>query len=511
MVRMTVLGGAVVALALGCSSQYPADGGDDDQPDGGVGSDGGSDGGSGSGSGSGSGANPIAIELLPTTMKDERLDQIAFNANGPVHTHSGADVVLGGSSCPSVYKYSYLLDESAPQFGSETRPNPLAWRFRTTGGSGAITAEYRIVDEAGTPVLGWTAATKDADDSYLVTLHRSGAHGIPALNARAGQYNIELRASDPDGNSGTNSACWDHHPLAAPVKFTGLAASSDADALKTFTFLANSKVSPIMNAGEGVKVFMGSIGHSTAEPVTIKFDIPKPSVGYTKTIVNDLVFYNWPDNILCKVTCPAGSQTCEPYVSSNRRCSQDPVPLDPQDHTSSGSLTSGTWNVKVYDGSAEAAQCSVSGQTATCGLPGRITGAPLRTLAVVVRASQLEQLKPGAGTVAEVDLADRIYTGLPSNEADDQFRCYDMKLSSGGSGATHHTCVSFTRYLLMHAIDQLRLDISGPPMNVTTAIPAKDGFPASALAAPPYVPNGKVNGTGFIWDSGNDDLPGDAH
>ena len=313
MARMMFLAGAA-AIAFGCSTKYPADGGDDDQPDGGM-----TDPDGGGGSGSGSGANPIAIELLPTTIKDERGDQIAFSANGPVHTHAGPDIALGGSTCASVFKYSYLLDALAPQFGSEKTPNPLTWKFRTSGGNGAAVAEYRVVDEAGAPVLDWTAATQEGDGSYLVTLQRSGAHGISALNAKGGQYKIELRAADSEGNSGTNNACWDHHPLAAPVQFTGLTASNDANALKAFTLLASSPVSTIMNAGAGATVFAGRITHQTAEPVTIKFDIPKPAVEFTKTVVDDLLNYNTGTDILCKVTCSQGHPNCTPQQSSNAR------------------------------------------------------------------------------------------------------------------------------------------------------------------------------------------------
>ena len=179
--------------------------------------------------------------------------------------------------------------------------------------------------------------------------------------------------------------------------------------------------------------------------------------------------------------------------------------------SSSGTATSGQWSATVFEGTRVASECSVSGQTVTCGLPGRISGAPATLFTVVVRASHLEELKPGAGVVGEHDVWQRIYTGLPVNQAENQVRCAQMVDSMPRTGVVEYKCTGTMNWSALHAVDQLRLDISGPPMNVTTAIPAKDGFPASALVAPPYVPNGTVTGTPFIWDSGNDDLPGPQH
>ena len=359
-------------------------------------------------------------------------------------------------------------------------------------------------------MLDWTTATKGGDDNYLVTLHRSGASGIRALNAQAGQYKIELRASDLDGNSGAASACWEHHPLAAPVRFTAFVPSSDVDALRSFTLAKNSPVSSIMNVGTGAKVFSGSITHTTAEPVTIKVELPKPSVSFTKTVVHDLLSYGWPENKLCRVTCTAGLPNCNPFQSSAAVCSQAPAPVDPPDPTSTGT-SSGQWSATVFEGTRVASQCSVTGQTVTCGLPGRISGAPPSIFTVVVSASQLEELKPGAGVVGEHDASGVNYTGFPLNAAENQVRCAEMKPTMPRTGEVHYTCMSTTNWSALHAIDHLRLDISGPSMNVATAIPAKDGLPASALAAPPYVPNGTIIGTGLVWDSGNDDLPGPQH
>jgi hypothetical protein len=112
-------------LAVACSAGGGAGigGGDDDGGDAGVGS--------GSGSGSGSG---LGVEIVDTTIHDERGDTIDFATGEPNHTHAGAPITLGATGCPAVFKYGYLLDPTRP-FGKESTPNPIAWKFRGTGGT----------------------------------------------------------------------------------------------------------------------------------------------------------------------------------------------------------------------------------------------------------------------------------------------------------------------------------------------------------------------------------------
>jgi hypothetical protein len=481
------------ALALGCGTVEDNDGGDDD------------------GSGDGGVTNPgdLTLDIVPTAIKDETGDQIDFSTGAPIHTHAGADIALGGTDCPAVSKYSYLLDPQAPLFGSEVTANPLAWKFTA---SGSLTAtEYRVLSAGGaTTELDWTPATLGGDGNYLVELHRSGPKGIPVLDSVSQPYTIEFRVRDDAQHEVIKSACWDHRPLAAPVRFTGLTASSDADALKQFTLAANSPVSKLINAPGDVKVFTGRITHQTAEPVTIKLDISTPAVGFTKTVVTDLLTTSTTKNVDCGWTC-LPKTTCEPEPASDARCSTATDPSDPQDSTTSGTLTRGDWVVTIQDGANPAAECTVSGQTATCGLPARIQGAPSKELVVVARASQLDELKPATGLVGEFTELGLTYTGHAINPSDNQFRCTLMDTAQVPSGEVFRTCRRFTTFSRLRALDNVRLDIAASALTIATAIPAKAGFPGTALAAPTYLPNGTLAGTGFVWDSGNDDLPGPQH
>lgn len=491
MKTIAFLAGAT-ALALGCGNVD--NGGDDDDGDG--------DGGI---------TNPgdLTLDIIPTTIKDETGDQIDFSTGVPVHTHAGPDIALGGTDCPAVSKYSYLLDPQAPLFGSEVVPNPLAWKFAATGTVTA--AEYRVLSAGGTITeLDWTPATLGGDGNYLVELYRSGPKGIPVLDSVSQPYTIELRVRDDAQHEVIKSACWDHRPLAAPVQLTGLTASGDADALEQFTLLANSPVSKLINAPGDVKVFTGRITHQTAEPITIKLDLSTPSVGFTKTVVTDFLTTSQVASIGCGHTC-VPKTTCEPEPAEDERCSTASEPADPSDVTTTGTLTRGEWVISVLDGAATATQCTVAGQTATCGLPGRIQGAPAKELVIVARARQLDELKPATGLVGEHTELGLTYTGLAINPSETQFRCTLMETRDGTEGERFRTCKRFSTFSKMRALDSIRLDISASALTIATAIPAKDGIPGTALAAPPYVPNGTLAGTGFVWDSGNDDLPGPQH
>ena len=492
MKTIAFLAGAT-ALVLGCGNV--GNGGDDDDDDG----------------GDGGVTNPgdLTLDIIPTTMKDETADLIDFSTGVPVHTHAGPDITLGGTDCPAVSKYSYLLDPQAPLFGSEVVANPLAWKFSATGTVTA--AEYRVLSAGGaTTELDWTAATLGGDGNYLVELHRSGPKGIPVLDSVSQPYTIELRVRDDAQHEVIKSACWDHRPLAAPVQFTGLTASTDADALKQFTLIGNAPVSKLINAPGDVKVFTGRITHQTAEPITIKLDLSTPAVGFTKTVVTDLLTTSTPSSIGCGITC-VPKTSCTPEPAADARCSRSADPADPIDATTTGTLTRGDWIVTVQDGANPASQCTVSGQTATCGLPGRIQGAPAKELVVVARARQLDELKPAIGTVGEHLALGLVYTGLAIDPSQDQFRCTLMDVNQTPEGEIFHTCRRFTTFSKMRALDNVRLDIAASALTIATAIPAKDGIPGTALAAPPYLPNGTLAGTGFIWDSGNDDLPGTQH
>jgi len=453
-------------------------------------------------------APELRVEVVPTSIADERGDEVSFTTGVPVHTHAGEPIALDANGCPAVFKYSYLLDPEGPPFGGETGPNPLAWRFSATG---TITkAEYRVRTETATK-LDWTPAAVDEDGAFTVTLHRSGARGIPELQAIAQQYFVDFRVSDELEHESTATACWDHHPLAVPVAFTGLSSAVDADALRNFTLLANSPVSRLINSSPGVKTFAGRISHSTAEAVTVQFAVPVPAASFSKTVVTDLLPEARTESVGCGMTCAPNSNTCLPEPAEDPRCLTS-TPSDPADSTVTGAVTRGFWEVNVIDAQTgqTSSECTIDGRTVTCVLPARSPQSPSKDLIVQVFGSELDELRPASGTLGELTFQGSTYTGLPVTEA--KFRCESFTtLPTTEFGERFRFCTRFTMFSKLVALDQVRVDFAGPAVTMKTAIPANGAFPGTELAPPPHLPNGTVNGTGFVWDSGNDDLPGIQH
>jgi hypothetical protein len=61
------------------------------------------------------------------------------------------------------------------------------------------------------------------------------------------------------------------------------------------------------------------------------------------------------------------------------------------------------------------------------------------------------------------------------------------------------------------ALDQLRIQWTAPVVApVETAVLGTAGAPSSAFEPPAYIV-GPIAGTDYVWDAGNDDLPGAAH
>jgi len=539
MSRIVILVGAA-ALAAACgnvqSNELPGGNGDDDgivEPDAGAGS-GSNDGGGGGpidgggGSGSNDGGTPdapveegctgdgdcatgqhcnldtgvcesptLTVQLVPTTIRDERGDQITFTSGEPVHAHAGPTIALGGASCPAVYKYSYLLGPTAPLFGNETAPNPLAWKFRAAGGTVAA-AEFRVRTATATE-LDWSPATIAGDGTFTAGVQRSGPRGVAKLEGASQQFFIDVRVRDHLEREAIATTCWEHHALAAPVSFSGLAANTDSDAMKRFTLAADSPISQLMRAStSSVKVMQGRITHQTAEPVTIHIDVPKPAVAFSKTVVTDWLGENLAGNVPCGNSCARLDSPCVPRPATDARCTMAAPPDDPADPTVTGMLGAGQWSISVVDAQTKqpVPECTATATTVQCALAGRTAGAPVKDLLIVTRAHELADLEPVPS--ADAHHLGLGYTGLATTQYSPEHRCTNMKDSPpNANDEVFHTCTSYTTYRKLVMLDRVRLDVTAPVMTVTTG-----------GSAPPYLVNGKVNGTSFVWDSGDDNLPG---
>jgi hypothetical protein len=445
------------------------------------------------------------VTLAPSTIADERGDAITFSDAGPRHAHAGPPIALD-QGCPAVFKYGYLLGEQAPQFGSEDAPNPLAWQFEVDGAFAS--ADYRVRTETAT-VLDWTPAGAD----LAVTLHRDGSHAIPQLQSVGGKYFLDLRARDAGGREGIATACWEHHPLAAPIEVRGLDPAGEAGSILNLLFGINdSPISSVAGPSAGVPVYTSRIRHSTAEPVTIQLAIPVPTANFAKLAVTDLIPVQTTQNISCGITCvPGSTSSCVPEDFGDARC-KTTTPVDPTDSLSTGAVTHADWTIAVIDArtNSPSSECTVAGLTVTCNLPGRLPQASVKELIVRLAVSGMIELKPSTGTIAELSFQNVSYVGAPMSVAGT--RCDSFTFSTANEfGERFKTCAKFTTFHRLVALDQLRVDFRAPRIDARTASPALAGAPAGELVAPPYLATGGVVGLDFAWNAGNDNLPGTEH
>jgi hypothetical protein len=450
----------------------------------------------------------LAIQLIPTTFYDERGDHIAFSTGEPVHTHTGAAVALDGAGCPAVYKYSYLLGPIAPPYGEEVTPNPIAWRFRALGGSVAQ-AEFRVRSADATEI-DWSPATAGDDGTFGVEIHRTGRNGFPKLELATEQYFVDFRVRDDQQQEVTRTACWEHHPLAAPVSITGLVPSSTWDGLMSISTEVGW-ISYLMRSDDAISVMETRVTNQTAERVTMQLAIPKPGVDYQRTYISGwMAGPGTPAQLDCGSVCIEPSLTCVERPPQDARCREADASVAA---TGAGTLTTGEWTIVVRDFETHelADECVVeaSGASVICDLPGRLPDRPARDLRVLTRVNQIADLKPfPAATMAEVFWQGRYDHGDYSGVANvnEQFAgCTDMVTDLGNeSGEIELRCIEIATVAKWIGLDFAELDIKAPTMTLLTSN-------GGAMSVAPYHPMGQINGESFSWYSGNEDLPGDAY
>ncbi len=443
-------------------------------------------------------AIPLAIQIVPTTIRDERGDTITFTQGEPKHVHAGATVTLGsGTVCPDVFKYGYLLGTAAPVFGSQTTANPLTFRFRANL---SAFGDFRV-RTASAVILDWTSATTTGSD-FVADLRRDGAQRIAELGTTDGDYFIDLRVRDLTREI-TATACWKHHPLAAPLEMLGLVASTTVGSLSTFTLPADSPLSQLFSGGQPIpiQVFEGRVRQGTAEAVTVKLTIPLPQATFTKLAVDDLATSVVATSIPCGTACGLVFN-CVPQPATDPRCTTGAV-ADPADLTVTGSLVRGTWTATVLEGGQPAGECTVAGLDVTCNLSGRAAGSPARELTVEVFGTDLDDLRPADGPVGEKVFQGVGYTGLaPVTIAQ---RCTSMaRGTQAPDGQRPLTCTQLTTFSEIVALDSLRVSFAPVTFAASTSVPG------GLLSIPPYAPNG-IPGAAFVWNAGDDDLPGPSH
>jgi len=363
--------------------------------------------------GDGGTTTTASITVVAAQLKDERGDAISYASGEPVHDHVGTVIDLGGTGCPDVYVYPYLHDATAPAWGGETAPNPLAWRLAITGGAG----RYRVRADDGTQLVDWTPLPGDT-----VTLRRSA---IPKLGTRDGGMFLDVEAG-----TATRTFCWKHHPLAAPVELQPIALTASGPQLWAMSLPGDSPISELLQAQATLPtVIEQRVVQHTAEPIAVAITLAPPTGQFGKTIAS------W------YAKTGAGTLDCGTIdvPSDDPRCATHT--LTSTTTPSSGTLASGAWHVQVIDEMTGATACTIAGLAATCALPPRAAGAPPHAYRVVVAVDAISDLWPAAaGPFAEYSVLGRSYTGLAPVTAS---RC-DARSKTTRGLTQHNPCADTT-------------------------------------------------------------------
>ncbi len=443
--------------------------------------------GGGDGSGDGGGGGPpvesATVKFQTTTVRDERADTIDFSSGEPVHTHGTTSVALGGTGCPDVYKFGYLMDPTPPKFGKQTLPNPLAWKveIKNTGSLDLAMAAYRVRGADASLALDWTKLPSLANSIATLTLTRTA--GMPSTD---GPMYLDIRTVSRDGEETITTACWTQHTLAAPIEVQQ--ARPEPSGLASMSLVANSPISTLF-AGVDVPVFSQRYVHYTTEPVTLAIDLANPTGNFRKRVVDDYVVSSTgASGLLCH-------SDADNFDSTDPECTQTP-PLDPGDLVRSDVLASGAWTLTVIDEAtgAAAAACTVSNLHATCQLPARGITEAAHAYRAVLSVRDVNDLAPStAGPYAEITIGGLTFTG---RTLDTQRRCAQFQEITK-FGSTIITCKTYVEYTRIHALDQAKLAFDVVPFPITTGGAPLSYVPAATQAVPP-----------MTWDSGDDDLPG---
>jgi hypothetical protein len=315
---------------------------------------------------------------------------------------------------------------------------------------------------------------------FSVALYRNA---IPELGTYAGKIHLDLRFRDSFGNEATREACWDNHPLAAPVEVQPLATGE----LFGWTLPADSPISNLMNWYQ-TPVFTQRFVQHTAEPVTIHVSVPVPTVHYTMTGVDDMV----------PGTVTATALSCTSATSGN--CA---AVADPPDKVASGTI-SGHWDIFVVDEVGNTDRCFAAGLAIACTLPARTASEAPHAYRVEMRLSDVPQLWPYDQNTSEISFSEHSFDGLT----------YTGMAPIAGPTACSHvashlihgvlyiSCDEQTTYTEIRALDKATLAFPAIAETLTTS-----STETAAGEAPSYVTSG-LTLSAMTWNAGNDDLPG---
>jgi hypothetical protein len=418
------------------------------------------------------------IRLLESALRDERGDRIEFQPSGPVHEHAGALVDLGASQCPAVYKYGYLMDGG---FGTETTPNPLAWRFSVDA---ATTPNVRVRNATDRTVLDWTELPPPMDGTYTLDLTtRGGRLIVAALAEVSGTYYVDVRV-EHDGTEEMKTWCFEYHALRAPLHVTPIV----EDELETWSFASDSPISRVLGGTPAPRLASQRITQYSSESVDVAWTVPSPGIRYSKLPVTDVV-----------VDVRTSEVVCGWQYTPHGICSRQPVAVvEPTDTGTSGSSSASIGLSLIDEQTAETVATSTS-TSLVWTIPARAPYEPPRSYRLVAILNSVRELGPqdGGDPYGEYVHLGLGYTGRPPVLLGDECRQW--------STTTDGTCVRWARYWNVEALDHARVEVD--PLTLTMTV----GGTWTRPYAPPHVPSSALALGATIWDAGDEDVPGSAH
>jgi hypothetical protein len=222
-----------------------------------------------------------AIAMQPSQLRDERGDAITFTVHAePVHEPLGTMIDLNvDTQCPTVYKHVNRMDDASQ--------NPLRWRLSAIdAGVGVKLVEYRVRELfSGAWLTEWMPVAPVAPGSQehaIVLLRRD----IPALATMEGVFEIQIRARDWFENvSATVSRCWQHVPLAAPLRVLPAVEATGPGSLHAVSIHDPDTfdLSMLINATTAREIMWFEVQNGTDDPVYVTFDYAQPSAEYDLT------------------------------------------------------------------------------------------------------------------------------------------------------------------------------------------------------------------------------------
>jgi len=158
----------------------------------------------------------------------------------PIHNHTSAptppvDLGLGsGTACQSITKFTYLLDQNPPLFGTENARNPLHYVLvaSDTGiGVDPVASTYRVGRDDGTGNILWltsptpmppvSASGSSITFNVPVYAHASTWINVAGLDSIEGSYRVDFVVADKLGHTTSLSRCFTLHLRAPPLHFGG--------------------------------------------------------------------------------------------------------------------------------------------------------------------------------------------------------------------------------------------------------------------------------------------------